>query len=236
MADNFQLCDMAEDAIARLEAEGVKLGAQDILTIQRLGLAAQGDCDYYSGGRSVDLGGGVWLHPLTIAGREWLDEFERAYPGDDQRQAFAFAYALAHGRTGFSSFGRESWPQVRAWRRRLNVTVRELSSAVSAVVGDIGAPEDIRGAEEQAFLGPDAWEDWVLMCCALVGGDPDAWRHKLSIPQIRRLIEARISLNNSEGRKSKDDPKLAALRDLAKFEDELRRRKGVEVKPDVASD
>ena len=38
MADNFQLCDLAEDSLAHLEAEGVKVGAQDVLTIQRLSL------------------------------------------------------------------------------------------------------------------------------------------------------------------------------------------------------
>ncbi len=221
MADNFQLCDLAEDSIAHLEAEGVKVGAQDVLTIQRLSLAAQGDCDYYGAGRSVDLGGGIWLHPLTIAGREWFDEFARAYPDDEARQAFAFAFALSQGRNGFTSYGREAWPLVRAWKKHLNCTLRELAGAIAEAVGEGGPPDEVKPKDED---GGEDWEEWVLMCCALVGGDPDAWRRKLSVAQVRRLIEARIALNNSEQRKSKDDAKLAALRDLAQYEDAIRAR------------
>ena len=96
MANRWTICDLAEDELEALEAEGIRPTAQDVLAIQALALEAMGDFDDGARlhGAPVTIGD-VVLWPPTIAGCIWREEVEAKLDANDYySRLFMLAYSL----------------------------------------------------------------------------------------------------------------------------------------------
>ena len=223
MANRWTLCDLAEDELNALEAEGIRPTAQDILAVQALALEAMGDFDdgLRLHGAPVAIGG-VVLWPLTIAGCIWRDEVEARLDADDySARLFILAYALAHGRDkdALNVYGREALKAVWRWARGLRCGLADLVAAVNDVMAD---KPRVVSDESKDDADKSAPAEIAEMAMAIFGTDPDIWRYQLGLEEVIAVIRRHNALkrtgNTVEARKTE------ALRDLAKYVDGIRKR------------
>lgn len=219
---HFELTDLAAANIEQLTADGCKLSAQDILTIQRLSIAAAGERILARGKPSC--AGGVWFYPLTEGASDWFARVSQfaAIQKSEAMQLFAFAYAAAHSRAGIEDKNeRETLRDILRWRRRLDCTLAELSEALA----DINDEYYLRGAEA-VRIGDETYnpDEITLMLCALVGGEPEVWRWQISIPAAADLIARRLALCIGDKTEPKKAAAIQGAKALAEFCAEIRNR------------
>lgn len=226
---HFELCDLADETISQLENDGITLNAQDVLTIQRLSLGAS-DFKEYARGKPVEAGG-EWFYPLTIGATSWFAEaLEVKQIAENQRlQLYAFAYASAHARQKIEATGKRILPEVLRWRRNLTCRIDELCEALSEITDETLSIPSLLPAVDANISGEqyDA-DDLTLLMCALVGGEPEAWRWQCDIPSAIKIIEKRLALDGAEGRESRKSKSVECLKELAEFCRQIRERKNGE--------
>lgn len=223
MANRWTICDLAEDELDALEAEGIRPTAQDVLAIQALALEAMGDFDDGARlhGAPVTIGD-VVLWPPTIAGCIWREEVEAKLDANDYySRLFVLAYSLAFGRDkdALNVFGRDALKAVLKWARGLRFGVADLAAAVNEVMGDrprVPRKSDTDDADESAPA------ELAEIAMATFGGNPDVWRYQLGISEVIGILRRRRAL------KSQGNPverrKTEAMRDLAIYVDSIRKR------------
>ena len=224
MANRWTLCDLAEDEISALEAEGIQPTAQNILDIQALALDAMGDFDdgLRLHGSPVSIGG-VVLWPMTIAGCIWRGEVEEKLAADDfSSRLYVLAYALAHGhdKEALSLQGRDALKAVLRWARGLRCSLSDLSAAVNDVMAD--RPRVVFASDVDAESGKSAPAEIAEMAMAIFGTDPDIWRYQLSLEEVIAIIRRHSALKKQKS--TVEVRKVEALRELAKYVDDIRKR------------
>lgn len=221
MANRWTLCDLAEDELNALEADGIRPTAQDILAIQALALEAMGDFD--DGARlhgAPVIISGVVLWPPTIAGCIWREEVEAKLDADDfYSRLYVLAYSLAFGRdkAALDVFGRDALKAVLRWARKLRCGVPDLVAAVNDVMSDrprVSTP----GGEADAAAPSELAE----IAIATFGGNPDVWRYQLGIGEVISILRRHQALKKHGD--TVERRKTSALRDLAIYVDGIRKR------------
>ena len=225
MANRWTLCDLAEDELNALEAEGIRPTPQDILAIQALALEAMGDFDdgLRLHGAPVAVGG-VVLWPPTIAGCIWRDELESRLAADDySSRLYILAYALANGhdKDALSVFGKDALKAVWKWARGLTCGLVDLAAAVNEVMAD--KPRVVRHKDkDEADKDKSGPAEIAEMAMAIFGTNPDIWRYQLGLEEVIAIIRRHNALkrqgNAVEARKTE------ALREMAMYVDEIRKR------------
>lgn len=222
---HFELCELAEETISQLERDGFKLNAQDILTIQRLALGAS-DFKEYARGKPCEAGG-VWFYPLTIGATSWFAEAleVKAIAESQKMQLYAFAYASAHARSKIEVEGNRILPEVLRWRRQLTCRIDELCEALSEITDETLSMPSLMPAVE-AEAGGESYnpDDLTLLMCALVGGEPEAWRWQCDVPSAIKIIEKRIALDSAEKKEPRKAKSIECLKQLAEFTRKIRER------------
>lgn len=228
MANRWTLCDLAEDEISALEAEGIQPTAQNILDIQALALDAMGDFDdgLRLHGSPVSIGG-VILWPMTIAGCIWREEVEDKIDADDfSSRLYVLAYALANGhdKAALDVQGREALKAVLRWARGLRCSLTDLCAAVNDVMAD--RPRVVFDSDADSSGGKSAPAEIAEMAMAIYGTDPDIWRYQLSLEEVIAIIHRHNAIKRQKN--TVEARKVEALRKLAKYVDDIRKRaKGV---------
>lgn len=223
---HFQLCDLADDTITQLQSEGCVLMAQDILTIQQLSLGAS-DFKEYAKGKPSEAGG-EWFYPLTIGATSWFAEAleVKAIAESPKMQLYAFAYASAHARQKIEVTGRRILPEILRWRRNLHCRVEELCEALSEITDEtLSIPSLMPSVDADVSGEQFDPEDLTIMMCALIGGEPEAWRWQCDIPAVIKIIEKRIAIDSAEKKEPRKAKSLECLKQLAEFTKQIRERK-----------
>lgn len=225
MANRWTICDLAEDELKALEADGIRPTAQDVLAIQALALEAMGDFDdgLRLHGAPIIISG-VVLWPPTIAGCIWREEVEAKLDADDYcSRLYVLAYSLAHGRdkAALEVFGRDALKAVLKWARGLRCGMPDLVAAVNEVLGERPRISDADKADKDE-ADESAPAELVEIAMATFGGNPDVWRYQLGMSEVISILRRHRAM------KSQGNPierrKTEALRDLAMYVDGIRKR------------
>ena len=221
----FTLTDLAADEIERLEAEGIRPTAQEVLTIQQLSLEATGiDEDTGSLARGTPYeAGGEWLYPLTLAGNAFYTENEK-HASSDRDRLLLLGYAMRWGRDRERIYGRgrEALRAARKWADGLRCTIDELAECMDRVVGD-APPVVVEETED-----PDEARRMrlALVATALVGGNPEDWETQCSFDSVCKIIETAFAHKLAAGGVAASDPRIQGLKRLGLFVEEVKRRHG----------
>ena len=223
MANRWTICELAEDELNALEADGIKPTAQDVLAIQALALDAMGDFDdgLRLHGAPVSIGG-VVLWPLTIAGCIWREEVEaRLGAGDYSARLYVLAYALAHGhdKDALNVYGRDALKAVWRWARGLRCGLVDLVAAVNDVMAD---KPRVVSDESKDDADNSAPSEIAEMAMAIFGTDPDIWRYQLGLEEVIAIIRRHNAIRRHGN--AVEARKMDALRDLARYVDGIRKR------------
>lgn len=237
----FELTDLAADALAQLEAEGIRPTPQDVLRVQALSLKACGAGSLLKGTpRSV---GGHTFWPLTIGASCWFGDFIDWLDGNGDRAGwdfYAFAYASAHSRDrrepgkpfAFDCAGEVALDAVRKWKRSLCITEPELLDAVEGTMAETvkvrGLNADDEDDEDCAEVAGQRFDrsDLAQMLVSLVGGTLDEWMWTADIPTAAATASAAIDQKARErGLPAKNaDDTIAGLKALSLYCAEIRAR------------
>lgn len=227
----WKITDLAADEIAALEADGVKVSPQDVLTIQALSLEAIGKFEdgIKPKGKPVIVGN-ITLWPLTIAAAIWQSETnELVKESAWDSKLFILAYAMANGHNEAALIeGKEGLKAVKQWARKITCTTADLIEAINDVLGDRPRIELTKKKadeeEEQASKVPV----YLLETATAIFGNPDMAAYQLSMEFVANIIHRHFVLNaTANGGKVIDSKTTDGLRKLAIFVDELRMKSNV---------
>ena len=167
-----------------------------------------------------------WLWPMTVGAGIWFRELACAWwDGDPDRQFWALAFAMAHGRdkavlaacrTREASAG-----MIREWSLSLACTREEMEAAVDAVLPPAGRPERKQGAATEGAM------DWARLVAELEvssGIPADRWIWGVSRAHTMQAWHAARQVIAAQGGKSAEGGRSAAdeaLMDLAAAKDAI---------------
>lgn len=222
----WKLTDLAQDEIAALEADGVKVTPQDVLTIQALSLEAIGRFEdgIKPKGKPV-ICGNVTLWPLTIAAAIWQSETNELLKESDwDSKLFVLAYAMANGHNAEALVeGKAALQAVKQWAKKITCSTADLIEAINDVLGDRPrvslTKKKADDEEEQAAKVPL----YLLETATAIFGNAETAEYQMSMEYVANIIHRHFVLSaTANGGKVIDSKTTDGLRKLAMFVDELR--------------
>lgn len=219
----WQLTDLAEDAINGLAAEGITPTPQDVLTLQQLSLRVNSvDELVLADAAEVDIGG-ERLAPLTIAGATFVDRLEEDFKGIKRFWLYAYAMRFGRDRERMTAPNKIAKREIYIWNAHLPCNMRNLQEAVYFLNGEIiphfgkdEAQEEESAAQELAAL--------VQNAVARLGGSPEMWTYQCQqafvAQAVRTAIEADCRRNGIEPKQNNAE----ALRQLGLAVESIRQR------------
>jgi len=169
------------------------------------------------------------LDALIFFNPSFLFERVGCYLSNNTRQAYALAYAMAHGREAGEPLaieGREAEKTVSRWAKSLTCTFGELNVAISQVLQQDEEAEQPPSEE----TGGMTIGDFSAFLAASCGGDPDFWERRCAAGYAHAVLDTIVRQNTAEGRKTIADPRLRAERALGYAINKIRKSRE-EVKP-----
>jgi len=216
-----RLSELAEATIEGLEAEGIRLTAKEIVSINAVCHAVEhpGSRLELARGRPAHLGG-VTLWPLTMYAADW---YERVSPlfKSDKGALYALAFAMAHGRDGLDFPDSEAYKRVHQWIRTLRCRAAEIEAACENLIRQDMLP-DTGGTMPESDR--PTFGDLSMELSALVGGDPEHWERHVTMSYAFELVRTIRAQNDADGKSSAGDPKLRANKALAEICYRIRKR------------
>jgi len=213
MQDLAKLSDLAEAEIEGLRADGIDLTPAEIVEINALGWAVESPESrlLLARGSPVTVGGS-YLWPMSLYAQEWFNRVG-CHLGGNTTQAYALAYAMAHGRDDGEPLaidGRDAEKTVTRWAKSLKCAFGELNVAISQVL-----------QQEEGFEQPPSEDtggmsmgDFSAFLAASCGGDPDFWERRCAAGYTHAVLDAIVRQNTAESRKTLADPRIKAERAL----------------------
>ena len=209
-----RLTEMARQAVSDLREKGVEPSLNDVVLLNDLAR----EVEHPVGGSTLPAGtpvavGGVWLWPLTILSSHWWEtRASKWFVDDPQREAYAIAYALAHGRTlePLTLLVRHNAAEeaVEEWAHRLTCTNDELRAAIHEVCGpQPWKPEYVKRPigdddDDTDTPAPDRFAELIAMLCANGLGPPEIWECKVSkdyaLYQIQAIVRQQQAMSGSD--------------------------------------
>jgi len=153
------------------------------------------------------------LDALIFFNPSFLFERVGCYLSNNTRQAYALAYAMAHGREAGEPLaieGREAEKTVSRWAKSLTCTFGELNVAISQVLQQDEEAEQPPSEE----TGGMTIGDLSAFIAATCGGDPDFWERRCAAGYTYAVLAALCRQNSAEGHKTMADPRIKAERAL----------------------
>ena len=212
MQDLAKLSELAQAEIDNLRADGIDLTPAEIVELNALGWAVESPETRRLLARGAPVAvGGVYLWPMSLYAEEWFDRVGCHLSGNKQ-QAYALAYAMAHGRDDGDPLvidGREAEKVVKQWGKSLKCTFGELNVAISQVTQQ---DEDAEQPPEET--GGITMGDFSAFLAAACGGDPDFWERRCASGYCHAVLDTLVRQNNADGKKTLADPRIKATRAL----------------------
>jgi hypothetical protein len=210
MQDLAKLSDLAQAEIDNLRADGIDLTPAEIVELNALGWAIESPETrrLLSRGAPVEVGG-VFLWPMSIYAQEWFDRVG-CHLSSNTRQAYALAYAMAHGRDEgepLAMDGRAAERTVSRWAKSLKCTFGELNVAISQVL-----QQDEDHEQPPSETGGMTIGDFSAFMAASCGGDPDFWERRCATGYAYAVLDTIVRQNSAEGKKTLADPRIKAER------------------------
>ncbi|MFA5423474.1 MAG: hypothetical protein WC374_06405 [Phycisphaerae bacterium] len=214
MQDLAKLSELAEAEIEKLRADGIDLTPPDIIEINALGWAVESPETRRLLARGAPVAvGGVYLWPMSLYAQEWFNRVG-CNLSDNTRQAYALAYAMAHGRDEgepLATEGRAAEKIVTRWAKSLKCTFGELNVAISQILQQ---DEDHEQPPGEDTGGMSMGDFSAFLAAACPGSDPDFWERRCAAGYTHAVLSAIVRQNSAEGKKTLADPRLKAERAL----------------------
>jgi len=212
MQDLAKLSELAQAEIESLRADGIDLTPAEIIELNALGWAVESPETrrLLSRGAPVPVAG-LYLWPLSLYAQEWFNRVGCHLNGNT-RQAYALAYAMAHGRDDgepLAMEGREAEKVVSRWAKSLKCTFGELNVAISQILQQ---EEDYE--QPSSETGGMAVGDFSAFMAVATGDDPDFWERRCAAGYTYAVLDCITRQNSAEGRKTMADPRIKAERAL----------------------
>lgn len=223
MQDLAKLSSLAEAEIDILRADGINLTPAEIVEINALGWAVENPETrrLLARGAPVEIGG-VYLWPMSLYAQEWFDRVGCHLSGN-VRQAYALAYAMAHGRDAGEPLaidGRTAEKIVTRWGKSLKCTFGELNVAISQIL-----QQDEDHEQPPSETGGMTVGDFSAFLAATCGGDPDFWERRCAAGYTHVVLSAIVRQNSAEGRKTLADPRIKSERALGFAIEKIRKNR-----------
>jgi hypothetical protein len=216
-----RISDVAAQAIAGLEADGIVLSAAEIVRLNALGWAVETPEARRHLARGVPVPvGGVYLWPQTFRAADWLERASGHCKASDE--AVVVAYAMAHAYAQgdeLDSSGSDAVLSAKAWARKLRATAAELSEAVDQVLAQDSALELPKSPADDK---PMSIGDFSAFLAATNGGDPEFWERRCSLGYALAYLSHAVRFNMAEGMPVVNDPKIQATMALGLLVDQIR--------------
>jgi hypothetical protein len=213
MQDLAKLSELAQAEIESLRADGIDLTPAEIVELNALGWAVESPESrrLLARGAPVPVAG-LYLWPMSLYAQEWFDRVGCHLNGNT-RQAYALAYAMAHGREAGDPLaidGREAEKTVTRWAKSLKCTFGELNVAISQVLQQDEEAEQ-PPSEENGGMTVGDLSAFIAASC---GGDPDFWERRCASGYAYAVLDCMVRQNQAEGQKTLADPRIKADRAL----------------------
>lgn len=213
MQDLAKLSELAQAEIESLRADGIDLTPPEIIEINALGHAVESPESrrLLARGAPVPVAGS-YLWPMSLYAQEWFDRVGCHLDGNT-RQAYALAYAMAHGRDAGDPLaieGREAEKTISRWAKSLKCTFGELNVAISQVLQQDEEAEQPPSEEN----GGMTIGDLSAFIAASCGGDPEFWERRCAAGYVYAVLDCTVRQNNADGHKTLADPRIKAERAL----------------------
>jgi hypothetical protein len=223
MQDLAKLSELAEAEIDGLRADGIDLTPAEIIEINALGWAVEfpESRRLLSRGAPVPVGG-VYLWPMSLYAQDWFNRVGCHLSGNT-RQAYALAYAMAHGRDDgepLAMEGREAEKVVSLFGKSLRCTFGELNVAISQILQQ---EEDFE--QPPSETGGMSVGDFSAFMAAATGDDPDFWERRCAAGYANAVLDCITRQNSAEGRKTLADPRVKADRAMGWCVEQIRTAK-----------
>ena len=213
MQDLAKLSELALAEIDNLRADGIDLTPAEIIEINALGWAVETPETrrLLARGAPVEIGG-IYLWPMSLYAQEWFNRVGCQLDGNKQ-QAYALAYAMAHGRDDGEPLaieGRTAEKTIARWARSLKCTFGELNVAISQILQQ----------EEEAEQPPDETGGMSIgdfsafLASACPGASPDFWERRCASSYTHAVLDCMVRQNSAEGHKTMADPRIKSERAL----------------------
>lgn len=212
------LSDLAEAEIDALEAEGIRLTAREVVTINAIAARVENPSSRLALSRGNPVAAGnACLWPLTLYAADWFRRVGGNLRGQAQ-QTRALAYAMAHGREDMPEDAREADRVVTRWADTLRCRKAELEEAIRQV----NEQDDRLDTGE---TGPPASAgDISMMLAAMTHTPPDIWERQCSMPYALAMLDLITRQNAADGESTKHDPRIQAERALGLYIARIRDR------------
>lgn len=214
MQDLAKLSELAEAEIESLRADGIDLTPAEIVELNALGWAVESPETRRLLARGAPVAvGGVYLWPMSLYAQEWFNRVGCHLSGNT-RQAYALAYAMAHGRDEGDPLaieGREAEKVVTRWAKSLKCTFAELNVAISQILQQ---EEDYEQPPNEDNGGMSMGDFSAFLAASCPGTDPDFWERRCAAGYTHAVLSAVVRQNSAEGRKTLADPRIKAERAL----------------------
>ena len=212
MQDLAKLSELAEAEIETLRADGIDLTPAEIIEINALGWAVSFPETrvLLARGAPVTIGSTI-LWPMSLYAQDWFNRVG-CEMGGLRRQAYAMAYAMAHGRDEgdpLAMSGRKAELVVMGWGLFLKCTFGELNVAISQIL-----QQDEDAEQPPSETGGMAIGDFSAFLAASCGGDPDFWERRCAAGYTHAVLDALVRQNSADGQKTMADPRIRAERAL----------------------
>lgn len=201
---------MAEDAIACLEKDGIRVKPASVLLLNHLAEKASRPTD-----GAIDdwfdrpyVCGNITLFAPSCAADWWITENARVWFADNPRYLIlALGYALAHGRA-VDAFAKLSSKNVARlfltwWASKISVTIEQLGVAVNSVLGTDESVELNPNPPEQPEAATSNMGYVVGLLMHNYGGTKEDWLYRYSADQVYSLL-AELKAITGEGDDSRE--------------------------------
>ena len=214
----YGLSNLAEAEVEALEAEGIRLTAQDVLRINALACRVETPQAALALSRGVPvLVGGAYLWPLTLAASDWFQRVGGQLKGV-RLQTLALSYAMAHGREQMPEDSKQALDAVEAWAKRLTCRHSEIIEGIKQIITQ----------EEQPDTGDDgnpaSAGEISVMLAAMTKTDPAIWERQCTLTYALAMLETIVAQNAADGKSTKHDPRIRAERALGLAIAQIRKR------------
>lgn len=222
MADERQkLHPLAVNAVEELRAKGVDPCVDDVVWLHELARECMAPCGQIHPGMTgapVRVGN-VTLWPFTIGSADWF--ISVACPlVSGEWQTYALAYALANARDTSALELLTDYATIkgtlRKFKRGLNIRLRELTSAIDAVMSV--EPRPVTNSKRGLVNGDpqekprDPYAGLVATLCSTLGQSPDYWRWGIGRSEAMDLLRAYNEAHTVKGKRiDAGDPAVRAL-------------------------
>ena len=224
MNDNATLYDLAEGEINILESDGVKVTAQDVITINYLA----GRVETPEGRLLLARGfpvfvGGVTLWPMSLYASEWYERVGCNLFGNITKE-YALGYAMVYSRGEGSELdctaGSMTAAKMIKFGASLKCTISELRVAMYQIIAQDESPETPQNEDNITMTAGEFSAHLAATC----GGDPDYWERRCSAGYAGSVLSAIIQQNRDDGKDSKYDERIKAEQALGLALHKIRER------------